>query len=317
MENLSETYFNHTKVDIKSVMHMTSTRECNNQLDKFYGVFGILEYKDFVVDYEQNSRDLGKKVVQHAYSKGDLSWMAIGSFWPGFVQSAYSPSYIGDLWKEESGACKITFHDDLLSTNVAFFAKVISSESCAASNVEASDFISWLSRVYKTWNFNEVYVAASIIQFKRISNDTMSNLVIRLLSIIEGKDLVQIFTAFLMASTLNLNSDDLPEFMSSHNEKWIENSSVASKCILDISVMCPMITAVKIITITRDIIPLIVFGRADRGDSILFTKMRDDHNRILGIIACGSEKKKDYVSTKWWTYQTNYTLHEIFCCESF
>ena len=276
---------------------MTSTRECNNPLDKFYGVFGILEYKDFVVDYEQNSRDLGKKIMQYAYSKGDLSWMAIGgNFWPGFVQPAYSPSYIGDLWKEEEpGACGITFHNDLLSTNVAPFAEVISSESCAASNVEASDFISWLSRVYKIWNFNEVYVAASVIQYKRISDDAMSNLVIRLLSIIRNTDPVQTFTAFLMASTLNVNSNNLPEFMSSHNEKWIENSSVASKCILDISVICPIITAVKILTITNDIIPLIVFGRADKDDDILFTKMRDDHNRALGIVACGSEKKGVFV----------------------
>lgn len=293
IENLCQAYFNHTKMDVKYVMYLTSTRNCNNPLDKFYGVFGILEYKDFVVDYEKNSRDLGKKLAQYAYSKGDLSWIAIGgSFWPGFVQPLYSPSYIGDSWKEEEpGSCKITFRDDLLSTNVALFAKVMSSESCASSSVEAADFIPWLARIYKTWNFNEVHVAASVIQFKRISNDAMSNLVIRLLSIIENMDPVQIFTAFLTASAINVSPDDLPEFMSSHHDKWIENSSVASKCILDVSVMCPMITAVKIVTITGDIIPMIVFGKADRGDNILFTKLRDDHNRALGIIVCGSEKK--------------------------
>src|SRR6201996_5274793 len=63
---------------LTSVLSRNMERKCYKIHDRFYGVFGILGYRDFVVDYDMSIEDLNKEIAKYAYSKGDISWIGVG-----------------------------------------------------------------------------------------------------------------------------------------------------------------------------------------------------------------------------------------------
>ncbi|KFH61744.1 hypothetical protein MVEG_12414 [Podila verticillata NRRL 6337] len=110
--------------DLVDILDANVDRECYKIHDRFYGVFGILGYRDFVVDYDINIDDLNKRVSQYAYSRGDLSWMSVGgNIGQGFVQPMYERfRYIGSAWKQKTPeTCNIS---DNICIKAAIFGVV-------------------------------------------------------------------------------------------------------------------------------------------------------------------------------------------------
>jgi hypothetical protein len=59
-------------LDLARVLSTNAHRNCYKIHDRFYGVFGILDYRDFVVNYDTSIDGLNRQIVQYSYSKGKL-----------------------------------------------------------------------------------------------------------------------------------------------------------------------------------------------------------------------------------------------------
>lgn len=98
------------------VLKQSSLRKCQRIHDKFYGVFGVLGYKDIIVDYNTNLNDLNKLIVKYAHSKDDTSWIGIsGDKGTGFVQPMYKPFTLSSEWKITKFHDYISLTDEILS----------------------------------------------------------------------------------------------------------------------------------------------------------------------------------------------------------
>jgi hypothetical protein len=106
------------------VLEGSISRDCYREQDRFYGMLGLLGYKNFPVDYNINMEDLNKKMAQYAYSKGDLSWMSVaGNITKSFIQPMYKPfRSIGGRWEDKSN---IAFENDALYMNVVKYARIV------------------------------------------------------------------------------------------------------------------------------------------------------------------------------------------------
>lgn len=282
------------KLDMRSVMHLTTTRDCYRPHDRFYGVFGILGYKDFPVDYDMSPKDLNKRIVQYAYSKGDLSWIAAGgNIWPGFVQPIVNHLYMGNVWKEEQpSACEIKFQDDTLSMSVVDFAIVTRCEKIGRSDANPKDVVTWTFHTFKKWGFSEAHATVAMIQHREITYATAQHLAIYLLYLSEDMDTVDIFRAMLLRDIGTLTPEDpIDEIFSAHMRGWTEKSNDMWTYLHPAVTICMGGTIVRASTISGEDIPLVISGDASEGDKIVLTRMCDSDNRVLGFVASESERK--------------------------
>jgi hypothetical protein len=115
---------------ISTVLNNIADRNCYEIRDRLYGVLGILGYKNFHVDYNMNIDDINKKMVQYAYSKGDLSWMAIGgNVGTNFLQPMYISGFPQVLIEDTRNIYNVIFKEDYLSINVRLFGTIVLSEN--------------------------------------------------------------------------------------------------------------------------------------------------------------------------------------------
>lgn len=95
------------RMDLMNVLSKSMKRCCKNPQNQFYGVIGILGYTTFPVDYNMDKHALSIEVAKYAYSKGNISWLAVvRTPSTGFIQLADTPfGYVGTNWKEDVCVC--------------------------------------------------------------------------------------------------------------------------------------------------------------------------------------------------------------------
>jgi hypothetical protein len=144
--------YNSGSHDVVGALQTVGKRECYKQQDKFYGVLGILGYKDFVVDYNISMEDLNKNIVRHAYSKGDISWISVyGTINKGFLQPMHKQSVrVGTSWKEIGRHMR--FEGDSLYVPSKSFATVIRSEKCNLGTADKK-FTKWIVLTMVSWGY--------------------------------------------------------------------------------------------------------------------------------------------------------------------
>lgn len=255
-----------------------TTRSCFKIHDKFYGMLGILGYKDFTVDYDISIEELNKRIAQYAYSKGDISWISIGgNAGGGFIQPLYEELvYVGDYWEEDvPGICGIKFEDNFLCINAMSFATVVSRKS-SKFHVYCDEFVGWCVRTFREWEFDDDIIVNTMTNFVDISDTTVQATKICLDRLANNKDYGEIGDEI---NAMFLEDDD-PYY-------WGEVRNILS---LDDSPECS--TIVKVTSnITGESLPLMIYGDADKGDEIMLVKLHSG-NKILGIVANNCFERK-------------------------
>jgi hypothetical protein len=281
--------YDRTKTDIKFAMSMIIGRKCKKLQDKYYGVFGILDYKNFVVDYNMEVDELAKKIVQYAYSKGDVSWMAVGGyFWPGFVQPMYSNIHVGNLWKK-SEECEITFLDNKISLNVTKVATIVECKDPKKFQVGAQKFLKWTYDIFIKWGFDEIDAMFAVSQYHKLPSPFAKYMTEYFYA--EEADFGEIFEADMQKIIKNTNPENCMNALLQYKHNSIKALNILSNVIQDNTNILRWVNVVKAIDEIGGKIALIVSGSVAVGDLVLLTKMRDDDGRILGIITYGNIRK--------------------------
>ncbi|KAF9328159.1 hypothetical protein BGZ91_001121, partial [Linnemannia elongata] len=189
-------------LDLARVLNVNGTRDCYKIHDRFYGIFGILGYKDFVVDYDMSIDDLNKLVVQYSYSKGDISWLAVGGkAAPNFVQPMYqSYPYLGFSWREDiSGVCDIVLNDNVLHMKAMEFATVVRTERHVATQSLEEDMM-WAIYVFTSWGFSGEDIFHAMMGYIGMPSDYMEIGIKFLDAISRGVDMTAIGEELLTSS---------------------------------------------------------------------------------------------------------------------
>jgi hypothetical protein len=235
-------------------------RECHKQHDKFYGILGVLGYRDFAVDYQMPIDDLNRKMAKYAYSNGDLSWITIRNGpGNGFVQPMYNAFRQIGLWEEDiPGICGIKL-DDAFHINTVVIGKVICYKSI--DNTRDRDVLRQIVYGFLDWGLDEMSITRAVMGFRDTDLHMAKVYIDLLLTDLDELDLVGEFSKIFP----------------------IEQQFQHLFCIRDNLRVLAELGDVVSITMVRGI-PLIVSGSIDVGDNIMATRMCGD-GRTLGIIA--------------------------------
>jgi hypothetical protein len=252
-----------------------TNRNCYKIQDKFYGVLGMLGYKDFPVSYNINVEDLNRQIIQYAYSKGDLSWIRIGgNNGPNFIQPPNERlTYISGIWKEEEpGICNIVFEDDALCMDVFSLATVI---RCREYGKPEEGYVAKFFEILRNWGFDDDCIVRSLTGFVDIPHEVHETIKIALSSLDINGERDEI------AEKLNKLSDNGMEYIRQAGVKIAETIPALGKL------------TITVVTLheARENIPVIISGNADIGDEIKLLRIYDNFGRSLGIV-CNSGKRK-------------------------
>lgn len=270
------------------LMSASVRRKCCRQQDRFYGILGVLGYRDFVVDYDMDMMSINKRIVQHAYSKGDISWLSIGGdAGNGFVQPMYREfNQVGVFWKEDKpGSCGIRFEDDTLWINLQPFATITDVERpfrpIRKDHPQKYAFLKLERRVISAFE----------------SLGFRGNVVTGLVSGSESFQAVVTYLDNLTKGTLSPRELD----------KLREHPLVQS-ALLQICQQYNEMIIVKA-TFNNTHIPLIVFGNASVGDRIMSMSLHNQEDETLGIVYDGIRRKGLCIYKKAYTH--DYVLHKF------
>jgi hypothetical protein len=252
-------------LDLMGVMRECSKRDCYKPQDKFFGAFGVLGFKDFSVDYDINMEDLNKKIIQYAYSKGDISWLSVGGdIGSGFIQPMYKPfPWIGYEWKENSPEiCGIKFEDEIMHINAWPFAEVVCCEKVVYD--ETKNIRTELFKAFKKWNLDDKDIVKTMYDFVPVPIDEFEVAMIYL-----DRDNV---TKRYQRMIKKMGSDVLNKHLASTNFRTGLSRDINE------------VTAAKVTTWDGKDIPLKIIGETNVGDRIMLVRMFDSSGRNLGIV---------------------------------
>jgi hypothetical protein len=255
-------------LDLAKLLTASGNRDCHRIHDRFYAMLGILDYRDFMVDYDIDMNDLNRKIAQHAHLRGDVSWMGVGGYiGGGFVQPMYMPfSYIGIDWRQSVAT---TIINDTLYMEAAELGQIVRCDRFTESGGNFGDIVSWMIRTFRDWELDDGHIFSAMAGHINMSEELV-HIGISLVDTISGGMSLE----DAIANTVLL----LPEGLRG------QFGDITRRIIL--------LDEMREATITRvENHPLIVSGNADVGDKIVATRMRDGMGRILGIVATESRRK--------------------------
>jgi hypothetical protein len=270
--------FDEHKICVGMVMYDYRNRECFKLQDLYYGILGILGYKDFPVSYDITMEELGKKFMEYAYNyHRDVSWLATHTKNnKGFihlndeiVSTGLDLNYIGDQWKEgEPGACNITFKDTLCMN------------ACVAADVTHFHWVYKVLQVYdvyKEWGFDKSDIVRHMTGHCKLSDGETDKLEFFYDSSHNrgsfGDFLVDTFKgvkrSYGTGSTGKL-------FRKNYRHELVGWEGVCR------------------VTCTKSGKPILIaiLGKCDVGDKIMILPMHDRFERALGIIVDDNLKRK-------------------------
>lgn len=246
-------------------------RNCYKSHDRVYGLLGILGYKDFVVDYNISMEDLSMRVVRHAYSKGDISWMRVGgNIGTKFIQPIYGSSVGKGIIPP--GRHDVAFRDGNLCINLCPIATVTHCKNIGNLEDESSEFLPTIINIFRDWGFDDIEITSTIA---------------------EADDLpeVDIVTKGLHLDMLvgKIDPENLPLKFREDNWEYFRNllDSIAST---NIKYSGGTIVSTNNYLTEIDT-PLMVSGNANIGDEIKLTKIPCGDDLVLGIIMSGNNRK--------------------------
>lgn len=261
--------------DLTSVLSRGMGRKCYKIHDRFYGTFGILGYKDFVVDYDVSIEELNRKVAKYAYSKGDISWMGIGrNMGMGFVQPMYENLLpVGDLWRETES--NMTFEDKFLYMDVIPLGVITNCETFPTPDqrfeFDIPSFVNWIFDTFVSWGFDRDDVIYSFMGFIYISDEDDEHM-----------------AKYLDCIARDVQSDQLADELDEFTEDRRLTAVQRLSNVLEIS---QNMTIAKVVSDGLDEYPLVICGDANVADRVVLTKTEDGLQRILGIV-CNSNRRK-------------------------
>lgn len=283
------------------VMSRIMEKNCYKIHDRFYGALGILGYKDFLVNYNIDIKELNEKIIRHAYSKGDISWLSVGgNVGSGFIQPIYQNfTSVGDVWNKEALYIRDTILGTALWINVVPFATVIRCERFDISGDPIADlkrFLKWVYDTFRSWGSRDADMVKAMAGYCYMPNIAIKIIGAYLCAVFGGIDsdtaIRQLETMFNMDPRIHIRN-----FLSD-----MKNVCTIYK---DASIAMGALDGIdnKII--------LIICGNVDVGDKILLTNTHDDMDRTLGIVVSGSTRKGVYIYKRIEIPSYLYTLYEL------
>ncbi|KFH61786.1 hypothetical protein MVEG_12369 [Podila verticillata NRRL 6337] len=265
--------------DLVNTMIACAGRDCFKQQDRFYGALGMLGYKDFPVDYTIDMEDLNNAIVKHAYSKGDISWLAIGGgTGKGFIQPMYKRfQVVGQIWKEESpNVCGIKIEDDILYINTCSFAKISQCEKFVGDYNKGGGFVGWMCQTFRKWGINDMDIAHCFMSFSDVPDI-----------------LVEMAMVYLDSYARDAKEGVIKDLHEKFGKEHVdEHLSGLLNIISETKNACyDLVIAKATVNETGDNIALLVCGDPNVGDEVVLTRMYDTYERTLGIV-CDSDRRK-------------------------
>jgi hypothetical protein len=266
-------------LDLISVLNTNGRRDCYKIHDRFYGVFGILGYKDFAVDYNMEIDDLNRYVAQYSYSKGDISWMSVGgSVGAGFVQPMYKPfPYIGMSWEKDTPDGRAAIIDGVVHVRTAMFGTVTRCEKIPKFSNNLDDVIAPIVRIFAEWGIGSSDAFHTITEHS-IRSDRYIDI---------GTD---ILISVCNGNTLEKAIDDLRK-----SPEGYEHRDLANFLFKFFSIGTVYNTLAAVSTNVVELgenFPLIVSGNVNVGDRIVFLEIHDVIGRALGVVVSESSQRK-------------------------
>lgn len=179
--------------------------------------------------------DLNKRIVKHAYSKGDVGW--------GQLTKVFSNQLmrIGGTWKEIG---RHRFEDDSLYLCSRSFATVVRSEKCDLGT--ANKFIQWIVTTMVLWGhtFDDA------------------------ITIVTGPEIVyEMVDGLLRLIVVDANAQQKRDYMKGRfpEESTLENSLLAENAIAMTNVMYSCSTLEVVLKETGERIVLMAYGNVDVG----------------------------------------------------
>jgi hypothetical protein len=289
--------YKHGFVDLIHVMDKNVNRDCFKQQDRFYGILGILGYKDFIVDYNVNMDDLNKFIVKYAYSKGDISWMAVGgSLKNSFIQPIYNMFMgVGSIWMDDNSGIK--FRNNTLSMKTATLGVVTRCEKFTHTENDHTRFCGWCVSIFRRWGF---------------SNEEITDMFLETSD--EKPAIVEIMKAFLDTASKGLNDDDQADEFSKQLDGRYTPEDIRK--VLDMKNRVGIIrrdaTIIEVkLERMEECVPFIVSGNANVGDKAKLVKIYDMDSKCLGIICDGDVRKGVFICTAINLPEDLYESHEF------
>lgn len=271
------------KTSVGRMLYECRNRRCYKPQDKYYGMLGILGYRDFPVVYNIKMDKLGKKFMEYAYNRPerDVSWLAVHvKDKIGFPSSHEEElMYIGEYWREEKpGMCDIKFKRSTICINSYMVASVVHSHKLV-HNITREEYIK-LCNVGKGWGIVDGNIINALTGYRKspdgecinsafVSDKVPDNVSpIIAIKIFMTNKLRRIMAVLRLESTPELDRKILTH-----------NSGANMMCkIVDNRTGAPML-----MTIT---------GECDVGDKIMLIPMYDIHERALGLVVDDKFRRK-------------------------
>jgi hypothetical protein len=306
--------YRNKSLELVAVLGVSARRECYKIHDKFYATLGMLGYRDFVVDYDIDIDDLNKRIIRHACSRGDVTWISTGGdIGTSFIQPMYNAlPILQGYWKQNTPS--VTLHDTL-HVQAEMFGTVECCEKYTGDAANLGEIMSWTTRVFTDWGFNPTQISDCMMQYADVSTkvadvgtrlikicsrgvkiDDMSRETFQLFSTL---DLLEFFCTgvicFVKTLFRGVKWEDVPRetIQLFPMPKVIERFGIVGNKLLSLHTIYRAVTIVKVVAQGQSY-PLIVCGNADEGDVVIVTKLYDSSNsrRGLGIVISKSPKRK-------------------------
>jgi hypothetical protein len=261
-------------------------RQCDRQEDKFYGVLGILGYKNFHVEYADEKITLEEKdlymkalnlrIIKHAYSRNDISWLAVQTENTGIVPQLYEDSirYIGSTWKK--GGCNVAFGDDTLCISACEIAII---SDCKARADLGSKWGLQAIQIFREWGFNDIATISAMMGNRELSNSLLGAGV----EALKPYNIDGIFDVAIAAKDLLVEA-------SYHAGMTRKSTNSTVRDILNEELrhtdnICKATSNGKMLA-------LIICGRCDIGDKVILLPIYDNLYRALGMIVDSTHRRK-------------------------
>ena len=271
------TRFRKNGINLAAAISVTSDRNCHKIQDRFYGLLGVLGYRDFVVEYNTNVEDLNREMIIRGHSEGDLTWLsATGDYGNGFIQPMYDTfSFIGGIWKGDY----VTIYKKHILLNAVTFIKIYSQEKYFLPNEPYLASRKYIICKFKEWGFSYDDIAYVMVGYcgKSIIERNIVKTYIHLIS--EGITSEEIILHKIMKLFRDKDTTEIYNVMLFWFSRMFDNFE------RDITIVGGTILE------TGKNVPIIVFGNANIGDRILLLKLYDELDRNLGIVFDGIRRK--------------------------
>jgi hypothetical protein len=296
--NMSSTIgmYRERKLDLVFVMKGNCERVCSRIHDVFYGALGILGYKGFPVDYTTDIDDVNRLMAQFAYSKGDLSWIAIGgNVGTSFIQPMYThfPT-VGDDWNGKENV--VVLNDNTLDIRAMNFGSISRCEIYSGHDgKEFEKVMRWIILTARSWNFSDSDIIHTMSRENRIEDGLISATVPYLNEFINGVSLDEIKRKLLPVSSIEhyrriFESGGFSDIMHMMDELGDKTVGILNMISANIVRSTPMYT-IAIANISNKRYLLIISGNANIEDRIIVPMLTGKFDKTFGIVVSKDSRR--------------------------